>query len=59
MWIAILGIIDKLLGMFDFFAKRSTESRKNRAAAQVQMNKAVKRGDHDAYWDARAIRNRS
>ena len=63
MWLAILAIIDKILGMFSnlvpFWINRSDASKKARDAAQVEMQAAVQKGDLNAYWDARSRRNRA
>lgn len=62
MWLAIIGIIDKVLGMFSnlvpFWIKRSDEDKKKHDTAQAEMDEAVKKGDNDAYWSARARRDR-
>lgn len=63
MWIAILGIVDKVLGIFDqltgFFIKRSDASKQIRDKAQADMQEAVKKGDLDAYWNARSRKRRA
>lgn len=62
MWLAIIGIADKILGalgqVITFWLKRSDESKKIQREQQAIMDKAAKEGDHDAYWNARARRNR-
>lgn len=63
MWLTILALIDKLLGLFGAWLpwqlKRSDESKKKRETAQAEMQEAVKKGDLDAYWNARSKRNHS
>ena len=59
MWLVILNIVDKLLGCLGWLGKRSDAKLKKREEAQTAMDKAAKEGDHDAYWNARARRNRA
>lgn len=59
MWLVILNIIDKLLGSLGWLQKRSDSKQKKHDEAQAAMDKAAKEGDHDAYWNARARRDRS
>jgi hypothetical protein len=63
MWLAIIAIVDKILGMLGalvpWWIKRSDESKAARAVAQKEMNDAVKANDLDAYWNARARKRRA
>ena len=63
MWLGIIALADKIFGIVGqltgFFIKRSDESKKKRDEAQKEMDDAAKKGDYDAYWNARARRNRS
>jgi len=60
MWLTtILGIIDKLLGVFGWFAKRSDASKRVRDKQQALMNEAAKKGDFNAWKTARHNRNRA
>ncbi len=63
MWLGIIAVLDKVFGILGqltgFWIKRSDESIKIRREAQVEMDNASKKGDFDAYWDARTRRNRA
>ena len=63
MWLGIIAIIDKLLGIIGAWLpwqlKRSDESKKARDAAQKEMQEAALKGDEDAYWAARSRRDRA
>lgn len=61
MWLAIIAVIDKLLGLLGAWLpwqlKRSDEAKKKRDASQADMDKAAKGGDYDAWYRARHDRN--
>ena len=63
MWLTILSLADKVFDVIGqltgFWIRRSDASQKKRDKAQAEMQKAVKDGDLDAYWNARSRRNRS
>lgn len=63
MWLGILALLDKVFGIIGqltgFWIKRSDESKKQRDSAQKEMDDAAKKGDFDAYWNARSRRNRA
>lgn len=63
MWLSIIAVLDKLLGIVGqltgWWIKRSDESKKQRDAAQAEMDLATKEGNFDAYWNARAKRNKA
>jgi len=63
MWLAILGLLDKVFGalgqLLGFWIKRSDESKKKRDAEQAKMDEAAKKGDFDAWKTARSKRNRA
>jgi len=58
MWLAILAIADKILGILGWLTKRSDESAKIRREQQAVMDEAAKKGDFDAWKTARSKRNR-
>lgn len=61
MWLAILGVVDKIFGIIGqltgFWIKRSDESKKERDRQQAVMDDAAKKGDFDAWKTARHKRN--
>jgi len=63
MWLAILGILDKVFGalgqLLGFWIKRSDASLKKRNEEQAKMDEAAKEGDFDAWKTARNKRNRA
>ena len=63
MWLAIIAVVDKLLGIIGTWLpwqlNRSDASKKAKDAAQADMDAAVKNGDNDAYWEARARKRRA
>jgi hypothetical protein len=63
MWLAILGILDKVFGalgqLLGFWIKRSDASLKKRNEEQAKMDEAEKVGDFDAWKKARSRRNRA
>lgn len=63
MWLAIIGVLDKLfdiIGQFTgFWIKRSDKAQEKRDAAQVKMDEAVTTGDWDAWKKARNKRNKA
>jgi len=62
MWLTIISIVDKLLGLLGTWLpwqlKRSDESKAAREVAQKEMDDAVKNNDNNAYWNARARKHR-
>lgn len=61
MWLSILAV---LKGFFDFinpwskrWAEKATETDKRKQAAKEKMSDAAKKGDFDAFDDARADRD--
>ena len=63
MWLAILGLADKIFGvlgeLLSFWIKRSDASKKERDAQQAAMDTAAKEGDFDKWKQARHKRNRA
>ena len=61
MWLAIIALADKIFGILQqltgFWISRSDAAKKARAVAQADMDDAAKRGDFDAYKNARNRRN--
>ena len=61
MWLAVISLADKIFGILQqltgFWITRSDESKKARAIAQADMDDAVRRGDFDAFKNARNRRN--
>jgi hypothetical protein len=63
MWLGIIALADKIFGIIGqltgFWIKRSDESKIAKNKAQAEMDEAARKGDYDAYWNARARRNRA
>jgi hypothetical protein len=61
MWLSIISLVDKIFGILQqltgFWIQRSDASKQFRDKAQAEMDEAVKKGDSDAYFNARARRN--
>lgn len=62
MLLGIIALLDKIFGILGqltgFWIKRSDAAKAERDKHQADMDTAVKEGDHDAYWNSRARRNR-
>ena len=61
MWLAIIAVVDKLLGLLGAWLpwqlKRSDEAKKARELAQKEMDDAKTSGDFEAWKRARDKRN--
>jgi len=61
MWLSIIAVLGKFFDLLNpwssFWAGRSKKSAENKDKSKTDMDESVKKGDHDAFLNARSDRH--